>query len=139
VQLIVYLQSLLRWDMRGARYLAVSAMALAADSALFLLLLGGGMTALGASATGYLSGIFVHWAISSRLVFADHAATRGSPERNRQKMLFAGAALIGLAITTGIVGGGTALGLDPRLAKLIAIAVSFQSTYLLRRHVVFGG
>ena len=34
-------------------------------------------------------------------------------------------------------GGGSALGLDPRLAKLAAIAVSFQTTYLLRRHIVF--
>ena len=36
-----------------------------------------------------------------------------------------------------IVGGGSALGLDPRLAKLAAILVSFQTTYLLRRHIVF--
>lgn len=135
MRLIARLQTLLRWDMRGARYLAVSAVALVTDSALFLVLLSGGMAALGASAVGYLSGILVHWSISSRLVFADGVAGRGSPERNRQKMLFAGAAIIGLAITTGIVGGGTALGLDPRLAKLVAIAVSFQSTYLLRRHV----
>ena len=28
-------------------------------------------------------------------------------------------------------------GLDPRLAKLAAIVVSFQTTYLLRRHIVF--
>ena len=46
-------------------------------------------------------------------------------------------ALIGLAITSAIVGLGSYLGLDPRLAKLGAIAVSFQITYILRRSVVF--
>ena len=45
--------------------------------------------------------------------------------------------MIGLAITSAIVGIGTHIGLDPRLAKLGAIAVSFQTTYLLRRAVVF--
>ena len=36
-----------------------------------------------------------------------------------------------------IVGTGSAFGFDPRLAKLAAIVVSFQTTYLLRRHIVF--
>ena len=48
-----------------------------------------------------------------------------------------GSALVGLGVTTAIVGGGSALGIDPRLAKLAAIVVSFQTTYLLRRHIVF--
>ena len=65
------------------------------------------------------------------------AAERGTGERHRQKLLFVGSALVGLAITTAIVGVGTAMGLDPRLAKLAAILVSFQTTYLLRRHIVF--
>ena len=90
-----------------------------------------------ASATGYCAGILVHWMVSSRLVFADGAAARGTDERHRQKLLFVGSALVGLAVTTAIVGGGSALGLDPRLAKLAAIVVSFQTTYLLRRHIVF--
>jgi putative flippase GtrA len=127
----------LQWDMRGARYLGASAVALTVDTMLLLVLLAGGTPALAASVSGYLSGIVVHWAISSRFVFADGAAERGSPARRRQKLLFATAALVGLAVTASIVGGGTALGLDPRFAKLIAIGVSFQSTYLLRRHVVF--
>ena len=42
-----------------------------------------------------------------------------------------------LAAFIAIVGVGTAMGLDPRLAKLAAILVSFQTTYLLRRHIVF--
>ena len=124
-------------DIRWLRYIGASVLALATDAGLFLLLLAGGMLPVSASATGYIMGILVHWLVSSRLVFADGAAVRGSGERNRQKALFVGSALVGLAITTGIVGGGSALGLDPRIAKLIAIAVSFQATYMLRRHVVF--
>ena len=105
--------------------------------ALFLLLLDSGLSPMAASAVGYCAGILVHWLVSSRLVFADGAAARGTGERHRQKMLFVGSALVGLAVTTAIVGTGSALGLDPRLAKLAAIVVSFQTTYLLRRHIVF--
>ena len=52
-------------------------------------------------------------------------------------MLFVGSALVGLAVTTAIVGTGSAFGFDPRIAKLAAIVFSFQTTYLLRRHIVF--
>ena len=92
---------------------------------------------MAASSIGYCAGILVHWLVSSRLVFADGAAARGTGERHRQKLLFVGSALVGLAVTTAIVGGGSAFGLDPRIAKLLAIVVSFQTTYLLRRHIVF--
>ena len=57
--------------------------------------------------------------------------------RTRQKALFVVSALIGLAITTAIVWAGDTAGLDPRLAKLVAVAVSFIVTWLLRSRVVF--
>ena len=132
-------QATLHGDVRWMRYVLASVVALATDAGLFLILLGTGMSAWSASAVGYSSGILVHWLVSSRIVFADGAATRGSDERTKQKALFVGAALIGLAITTAIVGGGEAAGLDARLAKLVAIAVSFQATYLLRARIVFRG
>ena len=118
------------------RYIAVSAGALLADLALFSALLHAGLAAGPASATGYAGGILVHWLLSSRLVFADDTATQGI-ERTRQKALFIGSALIGLALTTGIVSGGAALGIEPHLAKLVAIAISFQTTYIARRTLVF--
>lgn len=124
-------------EIRWINYLLASVLALGSDAGLFLLLLDAGLAPMSASAVGYCMGIFVHWLVSSRLVFADGTAARGTGERHRQKMLFVGSALIGLAVTTAIVGGGSALGLDPRLAKLVAIVVSFQTTYLLRRHIVF--
>ena len=126
-----------RGEARWLNYLLASGLALGSDAGLFLLLMGAGLTPMIASAIGYCAGILVHWLVSSRLVFADGTAARGTGERHRQKLLFIGSALIGLALTTAIVGTGTALGLDPRLAKLAAIVVSFQATYLLRRHIVF--
>ncbi|ABF54567.1 GtrA family protein [Sphingopyxis alaskensis] len=126
-----------RREGRWLNYLLASALALGSDAGLFLLLLDAGLGPVPASATGYCAGILVHWVISSRLVFADGAAARGTGERHRQKLLFVGSALVGLGVTTAIVGGGSALGIDPRLAKLAAIVVSFQTTYLLRRHIVF--
>ena len=129
--------SVRRGEIRWLNYLLASVLALGSDAGLFLLLLDAGLSPVMASATGYCAGILVHWMVSSRLVFADGAAARGTDERHRQKLLFVGSALVGLAVTTAIVGGGSALGLDPRLAKLAAIVVSFQTTYLLRRHIVF--
>lgn len=131
------IESARRGEVRWLNYLLASALALGSDAGLFLLLLDAGLAPVPASATGYCAGILVHWLISSRLVFSDGAAARGTGERHRQKLLFVGSAVVGLAVTTAIVGGGSALGLDPRLAKLAAILVSFQTTYLLRRHIVF--
>ncbi|TXC73486.1 GtrA family protein [Sphingorhabdus soli] len=117
------------------RYLGASVVALGADTGLFLLLLRW-LTATSAAALGYIFGILIHWLISSRVVFAGQTATVGRL-RHKQKMLFLASALAGLALTVGIVGVGELAGFDPRLAKGIAILVSFQATYLLRKRIVF--
>jgi putative flippase GtrA len=118
------------------RYLAASVAALAVDVGSFLALLALGTPAGPAAGLGYGLGVVAHWLISSRAVFANAVAPRG-PERTRQKAGFVVSALLGLALTTAIVGGGTAVGLDPRLAKLIAIAASFTLTWLLRSRLIF--
>ena len=118
------------------RYLGASALALGVDMGTFLLLLQFAAPAALAAAGGYGVGIVVHWLISSRAVFTENVAERG-PRRTVQKALFVGSALFGLALTTVVVGTGTALGLDPRLAKLAAIAASFTATWLLRERVIF--
>ena len=126
-----------RFDLaRLVRYGFASVAALAVDMGTFLLLLSLQVVAAPASALGYSFGIVTHWLLSSRTVFTDTVAERG-PQRTRQKALFVGSALIGLGLTTLIVGGGDMAGLDPRLAKLAAIAVSFTATWLLRSKVVF--
>ena len=118
------------------RYVFASVGALAVDMGSFLALLEVGVPPAAASATGYTLGILAHWLLSSRTVFTDGVAVRG-PERNRQKALFVGSALVGLALTTGIVGLGDVLGADPRAAKAVAIAVSFAATWLMRQKIVF--
>jgi len=118
------------------RYLGASVFALGVDMGSFLALLALGVAPAPASAAGYSLGIIAHWLLSSRTVFTDSVAQRG-PERTRQKAMFVGSALFGLALTTGIVGAGSALGLDPRLAKIAAIGASFTATWLLRERIIF--
>ena len=119
-----------------SRYLMASVVALGFDMASFLVLLASGFAAAPASALSYSLGIVVHWFISSRAVFTAGVAERG-PARTRQKALFVASALVGLALTAGVVGLGSALGLDPRLAKVGAVGISFAATWLLRARVVF--
>lgn len=119
------------------RYVAVSIGALATDMIVFLLLLETGMPGTAASAVGYSVGIFAHWILSSRKVFHDRVSEKGSAARTQQKAMFLASALIGLVLTIIVVGAGTALGMDPRVAKVVAIATSFLLTYLMRNVVIF--
>jgi putative flippase GtrA len=125
-------------DIRLVRYLLASIGALAVDVGCFLALLGLGLAAAPASFVGYGLGIAAHWILSSRAVFADSVAERGLA-RTRQKAQFVMSALVGLALTTLIVWTGARAGMDPRLAKLVAIGASFTVTWLLRSRVVFRG
>lgn len=118
------------------RYLAASVGALAVDMGTFLAALELGAPPLVAATLGYALGIVAHWLLSSRKVFADLVAT-DPVARTRQKTMFVASALVGLALTNMVVGLGSGLGVDPRLAKLAAIVVSFTATWLLRKSVVF--
>ena len=123
-------------DITILRYLVASALALAVDMATFLALLQSGVAPSVAAMSGYSLGIAAHWLMSSRAVFLDGLAELG-PDRLRQKVLFVLSALLGLGLTTGIVSAGARLGLDPRVAKIGAIAVSFTTNWLVRRMIVF--
>jgi putative flippase GtrA len=123
-------------DLRLIRYGLASVGALAVDMGSFLALLALAVPAAGASAIGYALGIVAHWLLSSRAVFADTVAARGR-ERTKQKALFVVSAMIGLALTTAIVGLADLGGIDPRMAKLAAIVISFAVTWMLRNKVVF--
>ncbi|MEE4288956.1 MAG: GtrA family protein, partial [Erythrobacter sp.] len=102
----------------------------------FLAFMGLGIAAAPASAMGYSLGILAHWLMSSRAVFQDSVAA-GGIARTRQKALFVVSALAGLALTTAIVAFGDWTGGDPRIAKAIAIVVSFVATWVLRSRIVF--
>ena len=123
-------------DVRFVRYLLASVGALAVDVGAFLALLSLGVAAGGASAVGYSLGILAHWLMSSRAVFIGSVAAGGAA-RTRQKALFVASALLGLSLTFAIVSGGEAGGIDPRIAKAVAIAVSFAATWLIRNRIVF--
>jgi putative flippase GtrA len=124
------------FDRLYSRYLAASAASLGVDFAVFMAALSAGVLAAPAAACGYAAGIVCHWLVSSRAVFVGRVAQAGA-QRRQQQGLFVGSALLGLAVTMTIVGLGSRYGLDPRVAKVIAVAVSFQLTYLLRKKVVF--
>jgi putative flippase GtrA len=123
-------------DALYCRYVAASAASLGLDFALFMGLLQLGVPPALAAAGGYVAGIISHWYLSSRAVFVGQVAGSG-PARRHQQGLFVLSALVGLTITTAIVGIGARMGVDPRIAKGAAILVSFQATYLLRKKVVF--
>lgn len=118
------------------RYVGASAVSLGVDFAIFMAALSVGVPPALAAACGYIVGIVCHWLISSRMVFVGLVA-EDAASRRHQQALFVLSALVGLAITTGIVGVGSRYGLDPRIAKGIAIVVSFQATYVIRKKVVF--
>ena len=118
------------------RYLIASGVALAADLGCFLAALSLGLAAVPAAALGYCAGLQVHWLISSRFVFSPETVWRGRAAF-AQQMLFVSSAMVGLALTAGVVWAGTQAGADPRLAKLAAIGASFVATYLLRVTAVF--
>lgn len=123
-------------DRRFVQYFGASLGALAVDAGSFLALLELGLSGAAASVVSYALGIVFHWLASSRAVFVDRVAA-GGRQRTRQKALFVMSALVGMAITVTIVGGIEWAGGDPRLAKLVAIVVSFLATYWLRKRVVF--
>lgn len=123
-------------DVRFVRYVLASVGALAVDVGSFLALMSVGVMAAPASALGYTLGIVAHWLMSSRAVFQENVAEAGMA-RTRQKALFVISALVGLALTTMIVGLGDRSGIDPRAAKIVAIVVSFTATWLLRSKLVF--
>ncbi|HVU31585.1 MAG TPA: GtrA family protein [Sphingomicrobium sp.] len=123
-------------DQTYTRYIGASVASLGVDFAIFMAALSIGLTPALAAAVGYIAGIACHWVISSRMVFVGQVAAVGAARR-QQQLLFLLSALVGLGITTGIVGLASRYGLDPRIAKGIAIVVSFQATYVLRKRVVF--
>lgn len=117
------------------RYLAASVMALAVDTALFLLLIYAEMEAIIASAIGYCAGILVHWIISAQIVFP--GKIRDGNALHVQRILFVGSALLGLSITVGVVALMTSFGSGALAAKIVAVGTSFVAVYAMRKWGVF--
>lgn len=117
-------------------YTLVSVVALMTDVSAFLLLLKAGTHPVLATTVSYAAGIVVQWVLLTRLVFLQSAVLKGD-ERLRAKAFFVLSAVAGLLVTAGVVALAVAGGIEPFTAKLIAIAISFNVTYLARRLWVF--
>lgn len=117
-----------------SRYTLVSVAALLLDCAVFQSLTMVALMPALAAVAGYLAGMALHYSLSVRFVFVDASAK----SRRRTLFEFAVSGFIGLAITTGIVWGATAvLGLPPLFAKATAVVASFFAVFLLRSTIVF--
>jgi putative flippase GtrA len=117
------------------RYLAASIVALAFDVAIFSSLVALHLQAAWASAIGYSAGIVIHWFVSANFVFT--GKTREGSALQWQRVLFAGSALLGLAITVGTVAVLTSFGIHAIPAKGAAVAISFVAVYAARKWGVF--
>lgn len=118
-----------RWN--GFCFLQVGLVALLVDCSLFLLTLSAGWSPLLAAAFGYAAGALVHYALCNKAVFADLTATV-SQLRDRQQMMFAIAAIVGLAVTLATIPPLIAMDMAPVLAKLLGAITSFGTTLLIR-------
>lgn len=116
------------------RYIIASVASLSIDVATFFTLMTTGVRPGLAAGVGYGTGIGVHWILSSWLVF-DDANTRTLTFH--QLLLFILSGFVGLLLTISIIEMATIFGIDPRPAKLLAVAVSFQTVWLMRRYIVF--
>ena len=117
-------------------YGLVSAVALACDCGLLLLLVGCGLNYLVAAAISFSCGIVIAYALSVRFVFKDRRA------RSREAELagFVAVGLAGLVLTQGLlllfVSG---LGMAVAVAKLPTAGCVFLFNFLARRGLVFAG
>jgi putative flippase GtrA len=121
----------------SARYFAASLAALACDLLVYTLLLRADVLAAAAGAAGYLAGLLVHYRLSACWVFPDpHGRRRAVPTFAK----FAATGLLGVGLTTAVIGALTGAGIaGPFAAKAAAVATSYVAVFLLRRSLVFAG
>jgi len=120
---------------QGARYLGVSAVALGLDLSVYALALKASLAAAAAGALGYSGGLVVHYVLSAFWVFPDPVGRRHSKATLAK---FVATGLLGLALTSGLIGTLTGAGLcGAYAAKIVAIAVSTVTVFAVRRAYVF--
>lgn len=115
-----------------ARYLLASICALAGDMALFLALDRLGIAPMLAAFGGYAGGLLLHWMLSIRFVF-----DTGAGPTHAQRAGFVASALVGMGIAVALVGGLSAIGMAPAIAKLASVPVGFLCVYAIRKYGVF--
>jgi putative flippase GtrA len=119
------------------RYLAVSAIALGCDVAVYAALIGSGTKPTAAGVVGYTFGILVHYALSARWVFPDADGTRRTAPTLAK---FVATGVIGLASTAAIIEALTRHHIAGAFsAKAAAVVTAYLVVFLLRRTYVFAG
>jgi putative flippase GtrA len=115
-------------------YGLASAVALGLDWGLLLALTHVGVNYLIASATGFLSGMAITYALSISVVFRH----RVIPDRRREFIGFIGVGLAGLALTQGLMALWVeALHLPPGLAKIPTAGIVFVFNFAVRKALLF--
>lgn len=120
---------------QAASYLAVSVLALACDTGVYLALATLGVTPMLAGGTGYALGLLAHYLLSRLFVFDARATTKSSARLFAE---FAASGLVGLGLTMAVIAaavGGLGLALLP--AKIAAVGLSFVAVFFIRKYVVF--
>jgi len=131
------LQALLGVLPQLSRYSAASALALALDFTIYLLLTASAVRPSLAGVIGYAAGLALHYLLSVRFVF-DARATRKVEARLVAEFALSG--LAGMAVTALVIGAVADIaGLPVLLAKVLAATASFLVVFALRRTVVFAG
>ncbi len=115
-------------------YGLASALALGLDWGLLLLLTKLGVNYLVASATGFLSGMAITYALSVSVVFRHRVIT----DRKREFVGFIGVGLAGLVLTQGLMALWVeALHMPPGLAKIPTAGIVFIFNFAVRKALLF--
>jgi putative flippase GtrA len=126
---------LARLGRQSVRYGLVSTLALACDVAVYAVALRLAAAPPAAGAIGYATGLLVHYVLSSSWVFPDQTGERRIlPTFAR----FAASGLMGLLITTTIIGVLTMSGVSGAFgAKAAAVGLTYVAVFVVRRRYVF--
>ena len=112
-------------------YILTGGTAAIVDVGTFIALMHQGLPIAGAAACSFAVAAVVNYLLSSRFVFKSEASTR-------QFLLFAGAALVGLAVNVGVTYLKiTHFDLAPALAKIVGIGTAFLVNFTINRTLVF--
>jgi putative flippase GtrA len=119
-------------------YTAVSGAALCVDFLAYWSFLTVAKFAFVAAIGGYVCGVLLHYALSSRVVFANHFRSRGLMQEAPTIARFFVAGATGLVVTAIIVGLLADVGgMNPLAAKIVASACSFVTVFFTLRVFVF--
>lgn len=124
-----------RFGGESVRYLFVSVAALGWDLATYAVLIANALTPVAAGALGYLVGLVIHYALSTRWVFPDADGQRQAASTFAK---FVATGLFGLAVTAGIIEALTRSGAaGPFTARGVAVVGTSIAVFALRRTYVF--